>query len=324
MNPRSTPPSRPANDRSSTTASGVRRYRSFMMDNARWDEVPLRDDDIVVATPAKTGTTWLQTICVMLVLGPPPWQRPLGEISPWLDMTIEPITEVASRLEAQTHRRVIKSHTPLDGLPTRPGLRYLVIGRDPRDVALSWGRHFNNIDLERAVELRFRAVGADDLDELGIDPSEPPSQVDDPVAQFRQFVDNADLAIQGGSLRGFAHTIRQAWDARNEDDVLLLHYADLRADLPTQLRRIADFLDVDLDEHRIPTLVEAAGFDAMRSNAGHFAPAAEADIWQDTDAFFRRGQLGGWRELPEDLLQHYEHRAAQLLPTDLRRWLERG
>lgn len=307
----------------SPTASGRRRYRSFLFDNARWDDVPLRSDDIVVATPSKTGTTWMQTICVMLVLGPPPWDRPLAEISPWLEMNLEPIAEVRSRLDAQAHRRVIKSHTPLDGLPYQPGVRYLVIGRDPRDVALSWHGHFRNLDLERTLETRLRAVGAEDLTDLGIDPADsPPSLPDDPAESFRVFVDNEDLAVEGGSLLGFVHAMTQAWEARDADHVKLLHYADLRADLDGQIREIAGFLDIDLSDTRLASLVEAAGLDAMRARPDDFVPVAHTGIWEDPNAFFARGRLGGWRDLPADVLDRYEERATELLPDDLRRWLE--
>lgn len=309
---------------SSRTALGLRRYRSFVFDNARWDDTPLRSDDILVATPTKTGTTWLQTICVMLVLGPPPWGRPLSDISPWLEMNLEPIADVRSRLDAQTHRRVIKSHTPLDGLPTRSGVRYLIIGRDPRDVALSSHSHVNNLDLAQTAHARLTAVGADDLPELGIDPAEPPVFPDDPVESFRQYLDSDELALDSGSLLGFAHTMTQAWEARDRDDIKLLHYADLRADLPGQIREIARFLGIDLSAARLASLVEAAGFDAMRSRASDFVPAVHTGIWQDTTAFFARGRLGGWRDLPTDVLDHYEERATELLPDDLRRWLERS
>ena len=38
------------------------------------------------------------------------------------------------RLENQTHRRFIKTHLPLDGIVYHPQIKYIVVGRDPRDV----------------------------------------------------------------------------------------------------------------------------------------------------------------------------------------------
>lgn len=307
----------------SETASGLRRYRSFISDNARWDDFSLRSDDVLVTTPSKTGTTWVQTICVLLILGPPPWGRPLADISPWLDMNVEPVADVHARLDAQPHRRVIKTHTPLDGLPAHPGVRYLTIGRDPRDVGLSWDGHYQNLDLAQVVDVRLRAVGDDDLAELGFDlESPPPPPPDDPVERFRVFVDNEDPTVHGGSLLGFAHHMTKAWENKDRDDLLLLHYADLRADLPGEMRRIADFLHIEVDEADWPELVDAAGFDAMRARADDVVPAVTSGIWQDNREFFAESRLGGWQSLPPEVLERYDERAAELFPADLRRWLE--
>ena len=67
---------------------------------------------------------------------------------------------------AQTHRRFIKTHTPLDGIPLHADATYLVVGRDPRDVAISYEHHAANLDFARFLELRAAAVGNEDLAEL--------------------------------------------------------------------------------------------------------------------------------------------------------------
>lgn len=302
----------------------MERYRTFIFDSARWDGFALRPDDVIVSTPAKAGTTWVQTICVSFLLGPPPWPGSLAEISPWLDMNVEPIADVHARLSAQGHRRVIKTHTPLDGLPTSSGVRFICVGRDPRDVGLSWDGHMQNTDLANTRTARVSAVGTDDLEELGIDTTRPPpSPPEDPVERFRLFVDNDELALHGGSLLGFAHHIGQAWAARDRDDILLLHYADLRTDLAGQMRRIAAFLDIAVDEDRWPALVEAAGIDAMRARADDLVPAVSSKIWHDNQTFFAEGRLGGWQSLPADVLERYDERAGELFTPDLRNWLER-
>ena len=303
----------------------MERYRSFIFDSARWEDFAFRADDVVVTTPAKAGTTWVQTICVSLVLGPPPWEATLADISPWLDMNVEPLDDVRARLAAQEHRRVIKSHTPLDGLPAAPGVRFICVGRDPRDVSLSWDGHVENTDMESMIAARFSAVGMDDFAELGPEHTTPPPPApEDPAERLRLFVDHEDHRVTGGSLVGFAHHIGQAWAACDRSDVLLLHFADLRADLAGEMRRIADFLDIDVDAERWPALVEAAGFDAMRARADDLAPAVGREIWHDNRTFFAEGRLGAWRSLPAEVLAHYDDRAAELFAPDLRDWLERG
>ena len=93
------------------------RYRSLIQDNARWDGFEFRPSDIVISTPPKCGTTWTQMLCALLIFDGPEFPAPLSQLSPWLDQTIRPLDEVCAAYDAQQHRRFIKTHTPLDGLP---------------------------------------------------------------------------------------------------------------------------------------------------------------------------------------------------------------
>src|SRR3954454_2581690 len=142
------------------------RYRSIVADSGRWDGFAFRAGDVVISTPPKCGTTWTQMLCALLIFDGPQLPAPLSEVSLWLDMSLRPLAEVTATFAAQTHRRFIKTHTPLDGLPLHPDVTYLVVGRDPRDVAISYEHHAANIDFDRVLELRAAAVGNADLAEL--------------------------------------------------------------------------------------------------------------------------------------------------------------
>src|SRR5215207_4353348 len=104
------------------------RYRSIIADSSRWDGFAFRAGDVVISTPPKCGTTWTQMLCALLIFDGPAFPAPLGDISPWLDMNIRPLADVTAALAAQTHRRVIKTHTPLDGIPLHADVTYLVVG----------------------------------------------------------------------------------------------------------------------------------------------------------------------------------------------------
>jgi hypothetical protein len=134
-----------------------KRYVSLVSDSARWDDFSFRADDIVISTPPKCGTTWTQTLCAYLILGTE-LDRPLADISPWLDMQINAPAEVMTMLEAQDHRRFIKTHTPLDGLPYDDRVTYICVGRDPRDVAVSWEHHQENFDVVNFINARAAAT----------------------------------------------------------------------------------------------------------------------------------------------------------------------
>ena len=101
----------------------------------------------------------MQNIVGMLILDRTDLGAPISQLSPWLDMLIRTDAEVFAMLEAQTHRRWIKTHTPLDGVPFNPSVTYIAVVRHPLDVALSDRDHSANQDIERFRELRAAVVG---------------------------------------------------------------------------------------------------------------------------------------------------------------------
>ncbi|MDZ7676761.1 MAG: sulfotransferase domain-containing protein [Acidimicrobiales bacterium] len=299
----------------------MRRYFGFLADSDRWRSLPLRDDDIVISTPSKCGTTWTQTIVGMLLVGRADLGAPLSELSPWLDMQIRTTDEVVARLEAQRHRRFIKTHTPLDGLPEHDSVTFLAVVRHPLDVALSDRDHGHNA-AEALHDLRYAAVGNKDLDELA-PRVEPP---DDPAEYLRWFIDS-DLPPTGSgpnSLADFCQQAAIAWARRDRPNVHLFHYEDLCADTDGEMRRIADALGIEVDADVWPTLVDAASIDAMRARASEVAPDAQHGIWHSDRDFFRRGGRRNWADLLDaDDLAHYGARLDELA-GDAADWIRHG
>lgn len=299
------------------------RYRSVVADSARWDGFVFRPDDIVISTPAKCGTTWMQRLVSLLVFDGPELPGPVSTISPWLDMQLAPLDEVVALLDAQPHRRFIKSHTPLDGIPFDERVRYICVGRDPRDVAVSSRHHMANMNLERFMTSRQAAVGLDDLPELGLDRPGPPPPTSDADALSAWIEDEGDVTPM--SLRLVLLHLETFWAARERPNVALFHYADLCRDLPGELMRLAAFLGYDLDPRRAAELAAAASFDAMKGDAVNVAPNADIGLWHSTEGFFHRGGSGQWREVFTDAhLARYEERVARSVPADLAAWMHGG
>jgi hypothetical protein len=297
-------------------------YRCIVADSARWDDFAFRPGDIVISTPSKCGTTWTQMLCALLIFDGPAFPGPLDEVSPWLDMNIRPLAEVTAALAAQTHRRFIKTHTPLDGLPLHPEVTYLVVGRDPRDVAISFEHHVANADSERFLELRAVAIGNEDLAEFPEDAA--PSE--DPVERFRIFV--TDDAPGGGgppTLASMLQHLDTAWQRRGEPNVFLFHYADLKAELAGELLRLAGVLGIPCSADRARELAAEASLARMRERAAEVAPTASQGTWKDVRAFFRSGGTGEWRDRVSaaDLVT-YEARVARLVSPDLAAWVHGG
>jgi aryl sulfotransferase len=95
----------------------------------------------VISTRRKTGTTWMQMICALLIFQTPELPDTLWQLSPWLDSIAMPHDFVYAQLGGQRHRRFIKTHTPLDGIPLDPRVTYIVTARHPLDTFVSLCRH---------------------------------------------------------------------------------------------------------------------------------------------------------------------------------------
>ena len=299
------------------------RYQAALYDSDRWNELALRPGDIIISTPPKCGTTWTQMICALLVFQDPVLPQPLSTLSPWLDMLIRARCDVVADLEAQEHRRFIKTHTPLDGLPHDPSITYICVARDPRDVALSMHNHLDNMDLVAFFTAREKAAARDGL---VLEPLAPPRpRPDSPYERFWLWVDDETPTTETGSslLRTLRH-LETFWDPPAALDVVMLHFDDLRADLAGQMRALAERLAISVPEDRWPALVHAATFDEMRTRASQVAPNARIGAWLDNERFFNRGTSGQWRELLDDTdLERYRARAEAIGPADLVAWVHR-
>lgn len=288
------------------------RYRSSDEDSARWEDFDHRDGDLVVSTRSKHGTTWMQTILLLLIHGAPPWPASLGDLSPWLDHLVEPHDAVMDRLAAQPHRRVIKTHTPLDGLPLDPRATYVVVARHPLDAAVSLWHQGSNIDRERLRGLTGTPA--------------PVSQAPRPPLRewLSAWVDRAADPVDAmDSLDGVMHHLSDAWSRRHHANVVLVHFDDLRTDLLGQMRQLAHRLGLAEAEQVTAELAVEASFDAMRQRAAELAPNTQG-ILRDPTAFFHEGRSGtGVIELNRSDLNRYHERVAALAPPALLRWLHR-
>jgi aryl sulfotransferase len=305
----------------------VQKYQSFVHDSSRWEGFVFRPDDIVITTPPKCGTTWTQMICALLVFQTTSFDRSLDLISPWLDMLTRDVASVRADLDAQTHRRFIKTHTPWDGLPHDDRVTYICVGRDPRDVFRSWDNHVANFDLLHLLGARERAVGLDDLEPefVKVVRSGALPRPESEVERFWAWVDDPTPPVNSMSLMSTMHHLQTFWDVRAEANIVLLHYDDLQRDLGGEMRRLAARLEIEVADDVWPALVDAASFENMRSRADSVAPDTTNAIWTDNHRFFNRGCSGQWRDiLTEDDLRRYEERVSTLADPDVVEWAHHG
>ena len=85
------------------------------IDSTIWNDFKFRDDDIIISTYAKSGTTWMQQIIAQMLFDGDT-EIDTQAMSPWMDFRLPPKEVKLPQVEAQTHRRFIKTHLPVDAL----------------------------------------------------------------------------------------------------------------------------------------------------------------------------------------------------------------
>lgn len=291
----------------STWPKKQRELRSHHFDSTVWNDFKFRDDDIVIASYAKSGTTWVQQIVAQLLFRGAEGLA-VAEMSPWLDLRVPPAAVKLAALEAQTHRRFVKTHLPVDALVFSPAARYLYVGRDGRDIV--WSLHNHHV---HANDTWYGAIN-DTPGRVGPPIGPPPADV---VEYFRAWLEG-----DGFPFWSYWESVRSWWALRALPNVLLLHFGELKRDLAGQIRRVAAFLDIAVDDALVATIVAHSSFDYMKRHATQSVPLGGA-FWEGgAQTFIHKGQNGRWRDvLTPALCEAYEARARAELGDECATWL---
>jgi aryl sulfotransferase len=293
----------------------VREVRSRIFDSARWSVYAPRADDIVIATYPKCGTTWMQRIVGMLLAGS---AAPAPVHIPWFDFRLRGTTdETVAEAEAVSGRRRLKSHLPYDALPVYEGVKFIHVARDGRDSAMSFHNHL----------FGFQPMMVEIMDQVGLaDPKfgdrAAPTPAD-PAVFFRDWL--ADGGARGDPGASYWEVERSYWAARDDANMLLVHFADLKTDLDGEIRRIAHFLEVETGAATLAEIVSAASFEAMHEQGAVLMPGADIAWDGGAKRFLYKGVNGRWKDVltAEDLADYEAKTRIEFTPA-LAAWLEHG
>lgn len=291
-----------------------RRYRHPILDSERWRFYVPREDDIVVATPFKAGTTWMQLILLHLLYDD--FDRPLlRDVDHWIDLRLVPMDAMLERLDAQQSRRFIKTHLPLDGLPFFSAVKYIVVSRDPRDAGTSLWNHYSHMDVDGINQ------AAD-----GDGPPLPACP-----ASFGAFWKNwltkgwFEWESEGYPFWSNLRHVQTWFEAASSPNVLFVHHQGLCEDLVREVGSIARFLGLAATREKIKAVAEAVRFDNVKRNLHRLFPNGYRSVKGGADTFFHKGTNGRWKDvLSESDLALYDRVADDVLTGDCREWLESG
>jgi hypothetical protein len=239
-----------------------------------------RPGDVYIATYPKSGTTWMQMILVQLASGGRAEFDHILQRSPYLEELIR--LERVDHLERLPSPRLIKTHLPYEELRPPGDARIILVTRDARDTLVSCYHHAE-------LAARFRSP-------------------------FDRFMD-AMLRGRGPFQDWFAYM--RSWLPRRRDaNVLWVRYEDLRADLEGQVRRIAAFTGIPLEEERLGDILHKCGFAYMRQHDAKFD--FRTGLYEESPGgFIRQGGTGGGSPLIRDEHAAELARKVSLLRSEL-------
>eukprot|EP00640_Fibrocapsa_japonica_P002799 CAMPEP_0113935540 /NCGR_PEP_ID=MMETSP1339-20121228/2687_1 /TAXON_ID=94617 /ORGANISM="Fibrocapsa japonica" /LENGTH=273 /DNA_ID=CAMNT_0000937741 /DNA_START=300 /DNA_END=1121 /DNA_ORIENTATION=+ /assembly_acc=CAM_ASM_000762 len=223
-----------------------------------------RDDDIVVPTFPKSGTTWTLQILHLLRNRGEQGNVSLNLSCPWpeaeLCKTKFPDSYLR-QLDQCPQRRILKTHSPVRLYNTQnPNVKYVVVLRNPKDTMVSLFYHQK---------------------------SKGPTYNGDWNTFYQIF-------LAGGAEGGdwFDHT-REWWEFahRHPDRALLLKYEDMIRDHRGAIRKLADFAGFECDEALVDAVQQKSSFRSMKAN-----PLADHHhVKQVGEKHLRKGEIGDWR-----------------------------
>ena len=288
----------------------TRELQSNHFDSPIWNDFEFRDGDIIVGTYAKTGTTWMQQILSQLIFNGEEG-LPVADMSPWVDLRIPPREVRIQMCEEQTHRRFLKTHLPLDALVYSPKAYYIYIARDGRDVLFSLYNHHSTAN-EKWYDALNNSPGL-----VG-----PP--IGKPEGDIHEYY-NAWLDKDGYPFWSFWENIRTWWEYRHLPNLMMLHFQNLKDDMPGTMRKIAAFCKIDIDESKWDEILDHCSFEYMKAHATPSVPLGGIFWDGGAQTFIYKGVNGRWRDvLSEEESEKYERMAREHLGEECAHWLKTG
>jgi hypothetical protein len=193
-----------------------------------------RPSDVIIATYPKSGTTWMQQIVYGLRTDGSMDFAEITQAVPWIELA----HDLGHDLNADQGGppRAFKSHKSGDEI--QQGCRYIAVIRDPADVAMSFFHFFSGWYFE-------------------------PGDI-----SLNLFI--RDFFLSGSNSGRYWPHLISWWKRRADENTLLLCYEDIKADLPSTVRRVAGFLGMADRKSAIDIAIQQARIGFMRDHGRQF------------------------------------------------------
>ena len=247
-----------------------------------------RPTDLFIVTTPKAGTTWLQQMVHQLRTGGDMEFTEIGQVIPFLELAHDLDQDVHA--EQKAFPRCYKTHCWYDHCPK--GGRYIVCLREPCAVAYShfkflcgWVFQPGEVSLEEFTREFWLARGA------------PQNKMEE---------------------ASYFHQLTSWWPHRNDPNVLLLFYEDMKEDLESAVRAVAEFMGI-ADEGHIKAALEMSTFSFMKQHEDQFNAKLNKKVMNETCGLPKDAGMSfsiihvgssseGQKALPEDIQREIQEK----------------
>ena len=278
-----------------------------------WNHLKNLNDDVIIASTIKSGTTWLQQIVAQIIFESK-FNQNLNETSLWID-TLRDFTEneLLDKIGKQNHRKFLKTHSPASVVyKNNSNLKYLFITRDFRDVVWSFFNHF--------VNSKYKILDKSNTNSI----TKKLRESSDPYEFWNIIMDNQDIFYKCKSYKiiwSYFDTIKTWLQVKDNDNVLILHFNDLKKNLKGNIINISKFLGYNYDDEIINKIHYKCTFEYMKNNSTKCVPFA----FKNSKNFINKGTNKRWKDkLSEEDLDKYKKLITSFFEDQVVEWIENG
>lgn len=238
-----------------------------------WDQIhnfQAREDDILIATFPKAGTTWTQEIVDLIMLNgdvEKSMRAPCFVKVPFIDLNPKPMLSGVDAANAMKSPRLLKTHLPIQLVPPsfwEKNVKVIYVARNAKDCMVSYF-HFQRMN----------------------------KTLPDPGTWNEYFSTFLAENVAWGSW--FDHVIGW-WKVKDKHQILYVFYEDMIEDPRREIRKISTFLGKELTEEVVDAIQHHTSFDAMKDNPMTNCSVLPSSIFdQSISPFIRKGKVGDWK-----------------------------